>query len=181
MQPAEVLASDRLQLRRANLADARPIFESYAQDPSVTRYLTWQPLSSLQQAEDYLVQVDRRWEDGESLAWTINLASPNQLIGMIEARIDMHRVEIGLVLAQSAWGFGFGTEALQLVTAWALNQPTIRCVWAYADVDNPASIRALEKAGLSRAGLLHSWAKHPNVSDELRDCWVYSRSEDTAG
>jgi ribosomal-protein-alanine N-acetyltransferase len=71
MQPAAVLQSDRLQLRRATLADARPIFESYAQDPSVTRYLTWQPLSSLQQAEDYLVQVDRRWEDGESLAWTI--------------------------------------------------------------------------------------------------------------
>jgi len=180
MQPVAVLESDRLRLRRAALSDARPIFESYAQDPFVTRYLTWQPLTSLQQAEDFLVQVDRRWEDGESLAWTISLATSNQLIGMIEARIDKHRVEVGYVLAQSAWGTGFATEALQLVTAWALSQPTIRCVWAYADVDNLASIRVLEKAGLSRAGLLHSWARHPNVSDELRDCWVFSLSEDTA-
>jgi RimJ/RimL family protein N-acetyltransferase len=180
MQPVAALESNRLRLRRATLSDALPIFESYAQDPSVTRYLTWQPLTSLQQSEEFLTQVNRCWEDGESLAWTINLASSKQLIGMIEARIERHRVEVGYVLARSAWGAGFATEAVRLVTSWALSQPTIRCVWAYADVENLASIRVLEKAGYSRAGLLQSWANHPNVGDELRDCWVYSLSEEAA-
>jgi RimJ/RimL family protein N-acetyltransferase len=33
----------------------------------------------------------------------------------------------------------------------------------------------MEKAGLTREGVLRRWSVHPNISDEPRDCFSYSR------
>jgi hypothetical protein len=43
-------------------------------------------------------------------------------------------------------------------------------------IDNSASARVLEKAGLLREGILRRCALHPNVSDERRDVYLYARS-----
>ena len=37
-------------------------------------------------------------------------------------------------------------------------------VWAACDVENHSSARALEKAGLSREGILPQFSVHPNIS-----------------
>jgi RimJ/RimL family protein N-acetyltransferase len=43
------------------------------------------------------------------------------------------------------------------------------------DVDNIASARVMEKAGLTLEGRLRRWLVHPNISDEPRDCLGYAR------
>ena len=65
-------------------------------------------------------------------------------------------------------------EALKSVVEWALAQPEIYRVWATCDVDNVASARVLERAGMGREGVLRRWLVHPNLSDEPRDCLCYS-------
>jgi ribosomal-protein-alanine N-acetyltransferase len=42
------------------------------------------------------------------------------------------------------------------------------------DAENVASSRVLEKAGMTREGLLRRYAMHPNVSDEPRDSLCYA-------
>lgn len=44
----------RLLLRPVSLADARPIFDGYAQDPGVTRFVTWRPHSGIGQTESHI-------------------------------------------------------------------------------------------------------------------------------
>jgi len=46
---------------------------------------------------------------------------------------------------------------------------------AVCDVENIASARVMEKAGLSREGVLRRWLVHPNLGPEPRDCYGYAR------
>jgi [ribosomal protein S5]-alanine N-acetyltransferase len=69
-----------------------------------------------------------------------------------------------------------GGEALTAVSDWALRQPSVFRISAVCNVDNIASAGVLEKAGFTREGLLRRWMMHPNISDEPRDCWSYSRT-----
>lgn len=54
MNPAQVSETDRLVLRIPRLGDAERIFAAYAQDPEVTRYLTWTPRQNVQQTEVFV-------------------------------------------------------------------------------------------------------------------------------
>jgi [ribosomal protein S5]-alanine N-acetyltransferase len=66
------------------------------------------------------------------------------------------------------------TETLALVAAWAMRQDGIWRIGAVCDVENRASARVMEKAGLEREGILRRWIIHPNVSSEPRDCFSYA-------
>ncbi|MFJ6211997.1 GNAT family N-acetyltransferase [Streptomyces sp. NPDC092296] len=66
---------------------------------------------------------------------------------------DGGRVEIGYDLAESARGSGHATEAVRLLTAWALADPAaVRVVVAAVEPGNGASQRVLERAGFERVG-----------------------------
>ena len=43
MEAPERIETERLVLRKLRMEDAPVIFETYAQDPEVTRYLVWRP------------------------------------------------------------------------------------------------------------------------------------------
>jgi ribosomal-protein-alanine N-acetyltransferase len=63
------------------------------------------------------------------------------------------------------------TEALTEVADWALRQDGIWRIGGGTDVENLASARVMEKAGLTREGIFRRWIMHPNISPEPRD-WV---------
>jgi RimJ/RimL family protein N-acetyltransferase len=48
-------------------------------------------------------------------------------------------------------------------------------VWATCDVENLASVRVLEKLGLTCEGVLRRYAIRPNLSPTPRDAFVYAR------
>jgi ribosomal-protein-alanine N-acetyltransferase len=166
----------RLKLRLILPEDAGPIFDGYAQDTTVTRFVIWRPHRSLSDTEAYIAQcldappdVSRTYVltdriDGDVRgAFALRLAAP-------------HRLECGYVLARAWWGQGLMTEVLTEVVNWALRQPSIFRIGAVCDVENIGSARVMEKAGLVREGLLRRWLMHPNISDEPRDCFIYARA-----
>ena len=71
-------------------------------------------------------------------------------------------------------GKGYMTEAARAIIHWAFQQPTIYRVYATTGVDNIASQRVMEKAGMQREGLLRKYIVHPNISDEPRDSYMYA-------
>jgi len=95
---------------------------------------------------------------------------------MIELTIDGSNADVGYVLARQEWGRGFGTEALRGVLDFAFSQPAVQRVWAVCDVDNVASARVMEKAGMTREALVPAFIMHPNVSDQPRDVYRYART-----
>lgn len=174
LRPPTAIETERLILRPPGLHDAPVIFERYAQDHDVTRYLAWRPAASIDDTVVFLRRCQRVWESGEAFPYAMILAGDDKPIGMIELRPRGHRVELGYVLARPYWNQGYTTEAARAVVDWALAQPGVFRVWAVCDVENAASTRVLEKAGMQREGVLRRWLIHPNVSDTPRDCWCLS-------
>lgn len=169
-----LLQTARLVLRPPRLEDAGAVFDGYAQDLDVCRYLTWTPNESLAQTEDFMRERLRKLDEGKAFTWAITRHSDDKLIGMIELRADGHKADFGYVLARAFWGQGLMTEALSAVLDFAFTLPGLYRVWAVCDVDNVGSARVMEKAGLSFEGVLRRHTIHPNISPEPRDMRCYA-------
>jgi ribosomal-protein-alanine N-acetyltransferase len=174
INPPKTIKTERLRLRKAKLADAEAIFRQYAQDPEVTRYVSWRAHRNIDETREYVQMCLLAWDVGKAFHWVIESAEDKQVIGMIIARVDSAKWELGYVLARVQWGQGYMTEALKGIIAWALKQKEIHRVWAVCDVDNLASARVMEKIGMQREGILKRWSLHPNLSDQPRDSFCYA-------
>ena len=97
----------------------------------------------------------------------------DRVVGTIDCRVQPPAATVGYVLARSFWNRGYMTEAVQAVLAWASQLPDVYAVGAFCDIENVASTRVMEKAGMSREGLRQRYAVHPNISLEPRDCYGY--------
>jgi RimJ/RimL family protein N-acetyltransferase len=174
IKPPETLETPRLQLRPPVVQDADVIFRKYARDPEVTRYLVWRPHEQVGTTREFIRHCIACWENGSAFPWVVIRKVDHELLGMIELRIDGFSADLGYVLAREYWGMGYATEMTRAVVAWALAQPGIFRVWATCDVENPASARVLEKAGMQKEGTLRRYMLHPNVSDTPRDSFCFA-------
>jgi ribosomal-protein-alanine N-acetyltransferase len=174
MKPPAPIETERLVLRMPVPADAEAIDRNYARDPEVTHYLTWRPNTSVEQAKEFIAGSVTAWQGEKRFPYAITLKGEGQAIGMIELRLDGFKAELGYGIGRTWWGKGYMTEAVLALVDWSLAQAEIYRVWAVCDVDNVASARVMEKAGMQREGLLRRAVYHPNASPEPRDCYVYA-------
>jgi RimJ/RimL family protein N-acetyltransferase len=164
-----------MTLRKPQATDAQTIFEGYAQDPEVTRYVAWPPHRSVNETELFVGSAIEAWESGRGhRPWVLERPADEALLGMIGVSVARHRVGVGYVLARPYWNMGYATEALEAVTRAAMADPTMFRVWALCDVDNLASARVMEKAGLRFEGVNRGYGVHPNVSEKPRDVRCYA-------
>jgi RimJ/RimL family protein N-acetyltransferase len=174
MNPPETITTERLVLRKPRMEDAPVIFESYARDPEVVRYLVWKPHKTVQETEQFLLACGQLWRSGKDYAYVITLKGSNSLIGMFGLHPMKMKVEVGYALARPYWNRGYVTEILRKVIDWVFTQPEMYRVQAFCDVENTASARVMEKAGMTREGLLRRYVLHPNISSEPRDAYLYA-------
>jgi RimJ/RimL family protein N-acetyltransferase len=171
----KVMRTARLVLRPPRLEDRAAIFESYGRDPEVTRYLAWRPHTRVEEMDGFVRRSVAAWRGNARRPWVLTRPPEDGPIGMLELRLSGHQAELGYVLARAAWGQGLMTEAVQAVVDLALAEPGLYRTWAVCDVENLASARVLEKAGMQREGLLRRYVIHPNLGYEPRDALLYAR------
>jgi ribosomal-protein-alanine N-acetyltransferase len=170
----DTVETPRLHLRRPVPTDAERIFQTYAQDREVTRYVEWVPHASVETTRKFIALCQDRWINSVTFPYVITRKEDRELLGMIEVRLNAHRANLGYVLARAYWGNGFMPEALAALVKITLQPPTIYRIEATCDVENKASARALEKSGFLREGLLRRYIIHPNISPEPRDSLLYA-------
>jgi [ribosomal protein S5]-alanine N-acetyltransferase len=168
------IITDRLLLRMPRMEDAGAIFDGWAQDLEVLRYLAWRPHKSIGDTERFLESCLLAWEDQTRFPYMITWKESADVLGVIDPRIQLPQMGIGYGLARAHWGRGYMPEATQAVIGWAFQQPSIYRVYATTDVENVASQRVLEKVGMQCEGLLHKYIIHPNISDIPRDSYIYA-------
>jgi RimJ/RimL family protein N-acetyltransferase len=164
-----------LRLRPPRLDDAEPIFAEYAQDAEVTRYLLWEPQASCESVRGHLSQM-LALTDGSRIAWIITVPPPDAPVGMIDLRRERRTAEAGFVLRRADWGRGYVTEALAAVLEFAFDELGLVSVTADCHIDNVASWRVLEKAGMRRASIRHRHAVFPTLGPDPCDVYHYVRS-----
>ena len=95
---------------------------------------------------------------------------------MIHARRRGEEVEFGYVLARAEWGKGTMSEALKALADWVLAQPGVTRATAFCDVENIASARVMEKAGMVFEKEMLGYQVLPNRALSPRDCRLYVKT-----
>lgn len=114
-----MLQSQRLTLRAMRDADASGILAIYG-DPRVMRYTGEDPFADLRTVDIMLASVRRLLAEGASLEWAIALRDSDQIIGTCGLHhFDQRQAQVGCLLRHSAWGQGYMTEAIGLLTHYA--------------------------------------------------------------
>lgn len=169
------LETPRLTLRPPRLTDGPSLFRAYAQDVEALRYLVFRPYERYEDFEAWLRaqrEAPRTTEAGYVLAYK---EENGAAVGMLAMRLQRSRVTFGYVLGRRWWGRGLMTEALKAGVDWTLAQSDLWRAEAICDVENLASARVMEKAGMQREGIQRKRLHHPNRSDEPRDGIWYAK------
>jgi ribosomal-protein-alanine N-acetyltransferase len=163
-------------LRKPRLADAPLMFRAYAQDPAVTRYLTWRPHGDIAETCAVIDRFLAGWKRQGAFCWLLFTSEAGEMIGSIGARKEDGGFNLGFLLARSQWGRGYMPEAIIAVVDWAFTQALVSRIWAACNMENHSSARVLEKTGFSREGVLPRFSVHPNISSGPCDCYAYAVS-----
>ena len=149
----------RLTLLRPEGGDAPEIFERYASDPEVTRFLAWPRHRSLEDTRAFLDFSTSEWERWPAGPYLIRSQAGGRLLGSTGLAFEPAGVaSTGYVLARDAWGQGYATEALTAIVGVA-RQTGVARLFALCHPEHHASRRVLEKCGFQRdtdfAGEVH--------------------------
>lgn len=148
MTLSQQLFTQRLALRPYREAD-RNSFILLNTDPVIRRYMNG-PLT-VSQASD-LFEGLMHQSQANVPAWAVTVSDESVYIGhgFVTAEESADEAEIGYLLFANYWGQGFGTEIAAAVLEQARQR--YRRVIATVDLDNPASIRVLQKLNMQCEG-----------------------------
>lgn len=110
------LETERLRLRPFREDDAEAMFYGWANDPEVTKYLTWDVHESIDVTRYVLKMWVDEYEQPDRINFAIELKDSGELIGGIDVVRYVDGIpEIGYVLSKKHWGRGYMTEACKCV------------------------------------------------------------------
>ncbi len=143
------LETERLRLRHVRRDDTQRIFDFWASDPEVTKYLTWPPHASVEVTELVMEHWLAEYEKPDTYRYGIELKDSGELIGMIDV-VGYRGGDpvIGYCSGRPAWGHGYMTEALKAVCAMLFDEG-FRTILIQAVEDNIGSNRVIQKAGFT--------------------------------
>jgi len=128
-------------------------FQAYRSDPKVGEYQDWSPMSS-EEAAAFLSEMSRAEAFVPGDWFQIGIADrlTNRLIGDIGVCVasNEEHAEIGFTLAWGLQGQGLATESILALTNLLFALTAIKRIVAITDTRNVASIRLLERIGMSR-------------------------------
>ena len=152
----------RLTLRDFVPSDFAAV-HAYASDPAVTRYMFFGPRTEAETGE-YLDRMLRAQHETPRMIWELAAvrSEDGRLVGGCDLTLEQpHEADLGFIFAREAWGAGYATEAARALVGAGFEQLGVARIVATCDVDNHASARVLEHAGLRREATLerHKEAK----------------------
>ena len=155
--------TERLILRQPMSTDATAIFERYASDAEVTRYLGWPRHQSIRDTEAFLEFSAHEWERWPAGPYLIISRTDGQLLGGTGLGWQAPAEAVtGYVLAKDAWGKGFATEALAAVIDVAGRIGVTRLL-ALCHPEHRPSRRVLEKCAFVREDTWTRQVEFPNL------------------
>ena len=163
-----VLTTERLVLRETADHDVEAVF-AMESDPVAMRYWSRPPMRDLSEARESVERVKTYFPAREGLRWSIVRSPDDRMLGHVSLfnfSEQSGRADIGYGLAREHWKQGIMHEALTAVIDYAFGPMALRRLEADIDPRNHASVRALERLGFAREGLLRErW----QVGDEISD------------
>lgn len=143
-------------------------------DPQIPLITTVPTSDDEAEALAFIARQHDRLRTGAGYAFAIADSAGRAVghIGMFFVAGAGARASIGYWVVPSERRKGYAAEALQVLTAWAVNHADLDRVELYVEPWNEGSWRAAESAGYEREGLLRAWER---IGGEPRDMFMYAR------
>lgn len=168
------IKTERLTLRKFCLSDTAEVFQNWASDPNITKYLRWSAHSSLEITRNVLDEWIQSYRDPSFYQWSIVLDEINESVGTISVvdkneKLDM--VHIGYCIGSKWWKKGITSEAFAAIISYFFEEVKVNRIESQHDPNNPNSGRVMRKCGLTYEGTLRQ-ADYNNQG--VVDACVYS-------
>lgn len=162
------IETERLILRQFTMEDAPAMYQNWASDPEVTRFLTWPPHAGIEITKTVLFEWVSSYDETK-YQWCIALKETNEAIGsMGVTHVDESAasMELGYCIGRSYWHNGITSEALMAVMNYLLEEVGVNRIEARHNIKNPNSGKVLKKCGLLYEGTQRSaFRDNTGISD----------------
>lgn len=149
------LETRRLILRRVRREDAQAMYDNWASEEQVTKYLTWPTYPSVEPAHFITDLWAKSYEKEDFYQWMIvpkELGQPIGTISVVRHDDEIASAEIGYCIGSRWWGQGLMPEALQAVIGYLFTEVGMNRIEARHDANNPKSGRVMAKCGMTCEG-----------------------------
>ncbi|RKS25514.1 RimJ/RimL family protein N-acetyltransferase [Flavobacterium endophyticum] len=147
------LETERLLLRELLPTDDVGMFELDS-NPQVHIYLGNKPVTSIEQVREAIANIRQQYLENGIGRWAVILKETNEFIGWsglkLEKNVNGYETfyDLGYRFIQKHWGKGYAYETAKAFVDFGFNDMKLEKINAYADFDNLASRRVLEKVGM---------------------------------
>lgn len=169
------LETDRLILRKFELNDAEAMYNNWASDDEVTKYVTWNSHANVEVTKEKISEWVESYKNDNVYQWIMVLKETNEPIGAIAVvkEKEVKKIaELGACIGKKWWGKGYTAEALKKVVDFLLDDVNYNRIEAVHVIDNPNSGKAMIKAGFKYEGILRQ--RGLNKNKENIDLAMYS-------
>jgi [ribosomal protein S5]-alanine N-acetyltransferase len=151
--PFPILATERLTLRQLSTDDQQSIF-ALRSDTAINKYLNRAPCNTIEDAINFINQVNDNIQKNNSIYWVITLTKSKTFVGTIclfEFSNEKNTCEIGYELLTNFQGQGIMKEAAEKVITYAFHTIQLQKIAAFTHSSNTNSTKLLEKAGFAKS------------------------------
>ncbi|HEV2288682.1 MAG TPA: GNAT family protein [Candidatus Acidoferrales bacterium] len=152
---AQFLAGEQIYLRSYERGDL-PAMVEYLNDPEATRLLFMGLVAS--NVETLVMQWERNRDNQEEIVFAICDKRTDTFLGTTGlyrihwvTRTGEFRIFLG---DKRFWNRGIGTECTKLMVVYGFEKLNLNKVWLGVNSENAGAVRAYEKAGFVREGVL---------------------------
>lgn len=154
------LETDRLILRRYVIEDAAAMYNNWASDKEVTKYLMWQPHPSLEISRKVTEDWVNQYSDKSFYHWAIVLKEngdePIGDIAVVNMNEETSAVHIGYCIGRAWWHNGITSEALKAVMDYLFDEVNVNRIESRHDPRNPHSGKVMQKCNMKYEGTLRN-------------------------
>lgn len=154
------LETERLLLRRFVIDDAQKMYDNWASNPNVSKYVMWETHKDVNETKTLLEEWVKSYESNETYKWVAEIKDTKEIIGSIDVvskkLLKYGACEIGYCYGEPFWNKGYGTECLKAVIKYLFEECDAEVIYAKHLTQNPGSGKVMQKSGLKYEGTLRN-------------------------
>lgn len=150
------IETERLILRSFAIEDADSMFNNWASDNDICKYMRWIQHENKEETKKVLSSWIDSYSKKSFYQWAVTLKGNDEPIGSIGLFVVNESDlcgDVGYCIGKKYWGQGIMTEALTAVLEFAFETIGFNRIETYHSVNNPASGRVMQKSGMTFEGM----------------------------
>ncbi len=176
------IETNRLILRRFISEDYQSMYNNWASDPDVSKFLTWPYHTSVETSRKITDNWVNSYVKDDYYQWAIAFKNaendPFGSISVVCTDENTLTFEIGYCIGKKYWRQGITSEALSAVIDFLFENTDVNRIEAIHDINNPNSGKVMKKCGMIFEGTHRQGSRNNtglcdvNYYSILRNEWI---------